>query len=147
MSISFEHVRLVALCALVGIVCWSTFTKVTGWNSPEPIGSTPVGQSNGKHIGHYDGVKKLIPDFTVCGEGNISTESYKDAQRLKCTAIVREATIEAQSKCESYIENEANCRVDRSSRCEVHRENIDGCQRLVVLAALGKEKLIFKGKK
>ena len=81
----------------------------------------------------------------MCGEGSVQTEQYIDDKRKKCSAIVRTATIDAQEKCQKYIANEAACRLERSSHCTVHSNNVEGCARLVVAAALAREGLPVKG--
>jgi hypothetical protein len=128
-----EVSRLAVLFALIGLCAWSVFNssdagaKVQGKKSP-------VGTE----------VRKLQPDFTMCGEGSVQTEQYIDDKRKKCSAIVRTATIDAQEKCQKYIANEAACRLERSSHCTIHSNNVEGCARLVVAAALARENLPVK---
>ena len=129
-----DYVRVFVLVSILGILVWSAL----------PEGGKPVIGAQKSAVGGHDGVRKLTPDFTVCGEGSVRTPAYEDEKRAKCSAVVREATIEAQTKCAPYLENEATCRQGRESRCERFKDDCDGCQRLVVGAALAKAKLSLK---
>lgn len=137
MSVSaIEIMRLLVLLGLIGMCAWSVFDS-----------GNPNGGAKSKHASDYVGrvVRQLEPDFTICGEGSVRTESYKDEKRSLCSATVREATIIAQSKCSAYIENEADCRLERESICDTQTGNVQGCARLVVAAALAKQGIAARG--
>lgn len=121
---------MLVFALLVAALGWSGYAKMSGANEPPAIGATK------DPVGSHDGVRKLVPDFTVCGDGDINAPS-RDG-RNPCSRIVREATIKAQTECSAYIQNEADCRQERGSKCDIHMANMEGCQRLVVLAALAK---------
>jgi hypothetical protein len=130
-----DYIRLLIFASMIGLIVWSAI--------PGTDKASVIGAKDGQ-VGGANEVRKLIPDFSVCGEGSVRTESYKDDKRVKCSAVVREATIYAQTKCAGYLENEAACRQERASQCDIHHENGDGCQRLVVLSALSKAGLKLK---
>jgi len=135
-----DGIRLLVLLFLVGFSIWSAIDTY-GASSAPPIGA----KKDGNPVGSANGVRKLEPNFKACGEGDVSTPAYKDAMRVKCSAVVREATIDAQTRCSEYLQNEADCRQERNSHCESQRENVEGCLRLVVVAALARAGVQFKG--
>jgi len=139
MMFALDGIRLLILLFLVGISIWSGVDTFRA--SSAPIGA----KKDGNPVGSANGVRKLEPDFSACGDGDIFTPVYKDANRVKCSAVVREATIDAQTRCSEYLQNEADCRQERTSRCETQQENVEGCVRLVVVSTLARAGLPHKG--
>ncbi len=133
---SADIVRMGLLLGLLGLCTWSAYDSF--------FTKTSIGSTNSP-VGSLNGIRKLDPDFSVCGNGDISTPSYKDDKRSKCSAIVRDATINAQTLCVDYLQNEADCRQERNSRCSAQTDNVEGCTRLVVIAALSDAGLQIKG--
>jgi len=136
-----DYIRMLVLLFLVGFSTWSGYASYRASSVPD-IGE----KKDGNPVGSAKGVRKLEPDFTACGaDGDVGTPTYKDPKRRTCTAVVREATIDAQTRCAEYLENEAACRQERASHCAAQQENVEGCARLVVVAALSRAGLPFKG--
>ena len=90
------------------------------------------------------GLRKLSPDYIrFCGQdraNGVAEDSPQEKRRNLCKTVVSDATKDAQTKCNSYLENERDCRIVRGNvaQCMAFTLDADGCVTLVVRAAVDK---------
>ena len=90
------------------------------------------------------GLRKLSPDYIrFCGmdrANGVKEDSPQEKRRNLCKTVVSDATKDAQTKCNSYLENERDCRILRGNvaQCMAFTLDADGCVGMVVRAAVEK---------
>ena len=70
----------------------------------------------------------------------VKEDSPQEKRRNLCKTVVSDATKDAQTKCNSYLENERDCRILRGNvaQCMAFTLDADGCVGMVVRAAVEK---------
>ena len=90
------------------------------------------------------GLRKFSPDFKrYCGEDKVDgvqDELLKKERRNACKKVVSDATEDAQTQCNEYLENEKTCRLLRGNvaACMSYTLDANGCAAMITKTAVAK---------